>query len=56
MIGTGDQMTLWPASVFSSMRPGDLIHVDFDGALLQVMDVEPTTTAGPRPSCSTAAG
>jgi pyruvate kinase len=35
----GTQVTLWPASVFASMRPGDLVHVDFDGALMQVMDV-----------------
>jgi pyruvate kinase len=39
VVGSAEQMTLWPASVFASMRPGDLIHVDFDGALLQVMDV-----------------
>src|SRR4051794_1985194 len=39
MVGSADQMTLWPASVFASMRPGDLIHVVFDGALMQVMDV-----------------
>ena len=39
VVGSVDQMTLWPASVFASMRPGDLVHVDFDGALMQVMDV-----------------
>jgi pyruvate kinase len=39
IVGSGDKLTLWPASVFQSMRPGDLIHVDFDGALLQVMEV-----------------
>lgn len=39
VMGSAERMTLWPASVFQSMRPGDLIHVDFDGALLQVMDV-----------------
>jgi pyruvate kinase len=39
VIGSAERMTLWPASVFQSMRPGDLVHVDFDGALLQVMDV-----------------
>jgi pyruvate kinase len=38
-VGSAEQMTLWPASVFASMRPGDLVHVDFDGALMQVMDV-----------------
>jgi len=38
-MGSAERMTLWPASVFQSMRPGDLVHVDFDGALLQVMDV-----------------
>jgi pyruvate kinase len=40
VVGSDERMTLWPASVFASMRPGDLVHVDFDGALLQVMDVE----------------
>ena len=40
VMGSAERMTLWPASVFQSMRPGDLIHVDFDGALLQVMDVD----------------
>src|SRR5207237_502197 len=39
VMGGASEMTLWPASVFASMRPGDLVHVDFDGALLQVMDV-----------------
>ena len=39
VMGSATEMTLWPASVFASMRPGDLVHVDFDGALLQVMDV-----------------
>jgi pyruvate kinase len=39
VLGSAERMTLWPASVFQSMRAGDLIHVDFDGALLQVMDV-----------------
>ena len=45
VIGSADQMTLWPASVFASMRPGDLVHVDFDGALLQVMDTSDATAA-----------
>src|SRR5207248_1199055 len=39
LMGSASHLTLWPASVFASMRPGDLVHVDFDGALLQVMDV-----------------
>ncbi|HET9769853.1 MAG TPA: pyruvate kinase [Acidimicrobiia bacterium] len=39
VVGNDERMTLWPASVFQSMRPGDLVHVDFDGALLQVMEV-----------------
>ena len=39
VMGSATEMTLWPASVFAPMRPGDLVHVDFDGALLQVMDV-----------------
>ncbi|HZQ78563.1 MAG TPA: pyruvate kinase [Acidimicrobiia bacterium] len=39
VMGSATDMTLWPASAFASMRAGDLIHVDFDGALLQVMEV-----------------
>src|SRR5581483_7408639 len=39
VMGGVSTMTLWPASVFASMRPGDLVHVDFDGAFLQVIDV-----------------
>src|SRR5436305_3855999 len=39
LMGSASHLTLWPASVFASMRPGDLVHVDFDRALLQVMDV-----------------
>jgi pyruvate kinase len=45
VMGSAERMTLWPASVFQSMRPGDLIHVDFDGALLQVMNVNPDGSA-----------
>lgn len=43
--GSEERMTLWPASVFQSMRPGDLVHVDFDGALLQVMEVHDDASA-----------
>jgi pyruvate kinase len=45
VLGSEERLTLWPASVFQSMRPGDLVHVDFDGALLQVMDVADGTAA-----------
>jgi pyruvate kinase len=37
--GTRGRFTLWPASVFVGLRPGDQIQVDFDGALLQIDDV-----------------
>ena len=37
--GTGERFTLWPASVFVGLRPGDQVKVDFDGALLQIDDV-----------------
>ncbi|HEV7863511.1 MAG TPA: pyruvate kinase [Acidimicrobiia bacterium] len=43
VMGSAERLTLWPASVFQSMKPGDLVHVDFDGALLQVMTVEEGT-------------
>jgi pyruvate kinase len=36
--GSAVRLTLWPRSVFMSIKPGDLVHVDFDGALLQVLD------------------
>ena len=37
--GTRERFSLWPASVFVGLRPGDQIRVDFDGAVLQVDDV-----------------
>lgn len=42
---TGDDsvIPLWPDSVFELLAPGNTIGIDFDGAKLQVTDVEPTS-------------
>jgi pyruvate kinase len=40
ILGSADHFTLWPASVFDTLRPGATIGVDFDGAVLSVLDVE----------------
>ncbi|MGH9022076.1 MAG: pyruvate kinase [Acidimicrobiia bacterium] len=37
--GTAGELTLWPGSVFTGMQAGDLVHVDFDGAILQVTEL-----------------
>jgi pyruvate kinase len=39
VLGTGRELTLRPASIFESLRPGALISIDFDGALLEVKGV-----------------
>ncbi len=36
VVGDAKRFTLWPASVFVGLRPGDTVKVDFDGAVLQV--------------------
>ncbi len=44
---TGDEFTipLWPGSVLSQLAPGDLIGLDFDTALVQVIQTGETTLA-----------
>lgn len=37
--GTGQQLSLRPPALFSALRPGHLLSVDFNGALLRVLDV-----------------
>jgi pyruvate kinase len=39
IVGTGRELTLRPASIFGSLRPGALVSIDFDGALLEVNGV-----------------
>ena len=39
-IGTTRSLTLWPSSVFESLRIGSEVSIDFDGALLRVTSVE----------------
>jgi pyruvate kinase len=36
IVGTGRELTLRPASIFGSLRPGALVSIDFDGAMLKV--------------------
>jgi pyruvate kinase len=36
VVGTEEVISLRPASVFGSLRPGSLLSVDFDGALLRI--------------------
>jgi pyruvate kinase len=43
ILGSADHFTLWPESVFDTLRPGATIGVDFDGAVLSVVDVEGAT-------------
>jgi pyruvate kinase len=35
--GSAEELTLWPRSVFSSLEAGHLMTIDFDGALLEVL-------------------
>jgi pyruvate kinase len=37
--GSAEEFTLWPASVFVGLKVGDLVRVDFDGVLLQIMEI-----------------
>jgi pyruvate kinase len=39
IVGTGRELTLRPASIFGSLRPGALVSIDFDGAMLEVNGV-----------------
>ena len=40
VIGTDREISLWPDSVFGALAPESLVSVDFDGAVLRVVDVE----------------
>jgi sulfate adenylyltransferase len=40
--GSRHQITLWPRSVFDVLQPGSMVSIDFDGALLRVVDMEGT--------------
>jgi pyruvate kinase len=39
-LGTEARLTLWPRSVFDVLRAGSVVSIDFDGALLRVIDVD----------------
>jgi pyruvate kinase len=36
VLGTAEQLTLRPESVFETLRPGNLVSIDFDGVLLRI--------------------
>jgi pyruvate kinase len=36
--GTADQLTLRPPAIFENLQAGDLVSIDFDGALLRVLE------------------
>ena len=38
VVGTARALTVRPPALLGALRPGDLLSVDFDGALLQVME------------------
>src|SRR5262249_10195979 len=42
VVGTADELTLWPHSVFDELQVGNLVNVDFDGAMLRVTKVGTT--------------
>jgi pyruvate kinase len=39
--GTAERFTLWPPTIFDALAPGATLSVDFDGALLRVIEAEP---------------
>jgi pyruvate kinase len=38
--GSAREITLWPRTVFDVLQPGSLVSLDFDGALLRVVDID----------------
>jgi pyruvate kinase len=41
VVGTDSEVPLWPASVFSVLEPGSRLSIDFDAAVVEVIDVQP---------------
>jgi pyruvate kinase len=41
LTGNDREIPLWPGSVFEALVPGSRVSLDFDGAMLQITDVEP---------------
>ena len=39
-IGNSERMGLWPSDVFTQLRPGNILTVDFDSVLLSVLSVK----------------
>jgi pyruvate kinase len=42
VLGTENEISLWPESVFDALPAGAVLEVDFDGALLRIVDVDET--------------
>lgn len=40
LIGTDSEVPLWPASVFGVLEPGTTLSVDFDAAVVEVIDAQ----------------
>jgi pyruvate kinase len=40
-IGTAQELTLYPRTTLAALQPGSLLAVDFDGALLRVIEADP---------------
>jgi pyruvate kinase len=40
IVGDATRLTLWPATVFDVLQPGDVVMIDFDGLALHVDHVE----------------
>jgi len=38
--GTDHELSLWPDSVFTTLAPDSIVGIDFDGAVLRVVEVE----------------
>lgn len=36
--GDTERLTLWPAATFAVLKPGSIVSIDFDGALLRVVE------------------
>jgi pyruvate kinase len=41
VVSTGEELTLWPGSIFTTLHEGDVVGIDFHGAMLRVTSVSP---------------
>jgi pyruvate kinase len=40
LVGSAAELTLYPPSILAALEPGSLLSIDFDGALLRVVEVD----------------